>query len=146
VIPPPPPFVARPPDYKRLVPLNDPTPHYTQAARTHQIEGIILMRVLVGVDGLVKRARILRGLPDGLDEEAIRTVYRMRFRPAMTGGHSIKQWITVPVEFKLSQRRTKPPQTHRSKKSSGLIAEIALTSLHQICCAEFSNAHRKARE
>jgi TonB family protein len=82
-------------------PLNNPRPNYTEEARKNGIQGIVVARVLVGADGAVKQARIVRGLPDGLNEEAIRTAYQMRFRPAMKGGKPVAFYHSVQIEFHL---------------------------------------------
>lgn len=59
------------------------------------------MRVLVGADGLVKAARILDGLPDGLNDEAFKVVYQMKFKPAMKDGNPVDYWIPIYMDFNL---------------------------------------------
>ena len=58
-------------------------------------------RVLIGSDGLIKQVKIIRGLPDGLNEEAIRAAMQMRFKPAVKNGQAIPYWTTLDVEFNL---------------------------------------------
>jgi protein TonB len=96
----------RPRNYKKPVALNQPTPRYTSEAMINHLQGTVRMKVLVGADGLVKQVRITRGLPDGLDEQAIQTAYRMRFRPAMAGNRTIAAWTTVQIEFRLPKTNT----------------------------------------
>jgi TonB family protein len=86
---------------QRPVPLNNPRPNYTEEAHKNGIQGIVVVRVLVGADGAVKRAQIVRGLPDGLNEEAIRTAFQIRFRPAMKAGKPVAFWQSVQIEFHL---------------------------------------------
>lgn len=86
---------------QRPMALNNPSPRYTEEARKNKIQGVITTRVLVGADGSVKQVKISRGLPDGLDEEAIQAAYRLRFRPAMKGGQPVAFWQTVQIEFNL---------------------------------------------
>jgi protein TonB len=86
---------------QRPVRLNAPKLGYTEEARKNKIQGTVTARVLVGADGTVKDVRIMRGLPDGLDEEAIRAAYQMRFRPAMKGGQPVASWYVVQMEFNL---------------------------------------------
>lgn len=81
--------------------LNEPRPNYTEEARTNKAQGIVRARILIGSDGLVKQVRILKGLPYGLDEEAIRAAMQMRFRPAMKNGAAVAFWMTLDVEFNL---------------------------------------------
>lgn len=83
------------------VPMNEPRPNYTEEARQHKVTGIVRTRVLIGSDGLIKQVRITRGLPDGLNEEAIRAAMQMRFRPAMKNGQAVAFWTSLDVEFNL---------------------------------------------
>ena len=86
---------------QKPVPLNSPSPRYTEEARKNKIQGVVLARVLVGPDGTVKQAKITRGLPDGLNENAIQAAYQIRFRPAMKGGQPVAFWVAVQIEFNL---------------------------------------------
>ena len=86
---------------KDPIALNRPRPNYTEEARKKKIQGVILARALVGADGSVRQVVIRRGLPGGLDGEAILAVSQMRFRPAMRNGQPVATWITLEVEFNL---------------------------------------------
>jgi len=81
--------------------LNLPRPNYTEEARKNKIQGTVRARVLVSSDGMVKQVTILRGLPDGLNEEAIRAAFQMRFRPATKGGRAVAFWTTLEVDFNI---------------------------------------------
>lgn len=83
------------------IPLNLPRPNYTEEARKNKIQGTVRARVLVSSDGMVKQVTILRGLPDGLNEEAIRAAFQMRFRPATKGGRAVAFWTTLEVDFNI---------------------------------------------
>jgi TonB family protein len=83
------------------VALNNPRPLYTEEARKNKIQGTVRARVLVGADGGVKQVRIARGLPDGLNEEAIRAAYQIRFRPALKNGQPVAYWMPVEIAFTL---------------------------------------------
>jgi len=85
----------------RPVALNLPRPNYTEEARKNKIQGTVRAKVLVGSDGIVKQVTIVRGLPDGLNEEAIRAAHQMRFRPATKSGRAVAFWTTLEVDFNL---------------------------------------------
>jgi TonB family protein len=85
----------------RPIALNHPRPNYTEEARIQRVQGVVKARVLVDSDGIVKSIQILSGLPDGLDEEAVRAAYKMRFRAAVNDGHPIATWVTLEIEFNL---------------------------------------------
>ncbi len=81
--------------------LNRPQPRYTEEARKNKIQGNVRARVLIGADGQVKQVKILSGLPDGLDEQAIQAAYQLRFKPAMKNGQPVAYWQPVEIEFNL---------------------------------------------
>ncbi|MFY9608613.1 MAG: energy transducer TonB [Blastocatellia bacterium] len=83
------------------VALNLPRPNYTEEARKNKIQGTVRARVLVGSDGLVKQVTIVRGLPEGLNEEAIRAAFQIRFRPATRSGRTVPYWTTLEVDFNI---------------------------------------------
>jgi TonB family protein len=86
---------------QRPVALNFPRPNYTEKARNNRVQGIVRVKLLVGADGVVKQVRVTSGLPDGLNEEAIRCAYRVRFKPAMKDGQPVTYWVGMDVEFHL---------------------------------------------
>ncbi|HET9531278.1 MAG TPA: energy transducer TonB [Blastocatellia bacterium] len=82
--------------------LNRPRPNYTEEARKNKIQGVVRVRVLIGPDGSVRQVRLVGGgLPDGLNEEAIRAAYQLRFKAAMKGGRPVAFWQAVDIEFNL---------------------------------------------
>ena len=85
----------------RPIPLNPPRPNYTDRARNDRVQGVVRLRALIGVDGLVKDVRLISHLPDGLDEEATKAVRQMRFKPATKDGQPVAFWITLEIEFNL---------------------------------------------
>lgn len=89
-------------------PLNSPAPRYTDEARNRGIEGNVSMRILVGADGLVKQVKVLRGLPYGLDEQAIKAAYQLKFQPAMKDGQPVAYWLPVVVSFNLGRPPSRP--------------------------------------
>jgi len=81
--------------------LNRPRPNYTEEARKNKVQGVVRARVLVGLDGSVKNVTLISHLPDGLDEEAISAIHKMRFSPAMRSGQAVNYSVTLEVEFNL---------------------------------------------
>jgi protein TonB len=87
---------------ERPILLNQPRPLFTEEARTHKIQGVVRVRILVDPNGRVTEVVVSRGLPDGLNEQAIRAAYQMRFKPAMKNGRPVSFWLSnVEVEFNL---------------------------------------------
>jgi TonB family protein len=81
--------------------LVSPKPLYTEEARKNKIQGVVRAQVLVSPDGGVLQVRLRSHLPDGLDEQAIAAMRKMRFRPAMKAGQPVAFWVNVEVEFNL---------------------------------------------
>jgi len=75
-------------------------PSYPQAAREAGVDGVVLLSVLVGEDGLVKDTRVRKSIP-GLDEAAGTAVRQWVFKPALSNGKPVAVWIAVPVRFTL---------------------------------------------
>lgn len=81
--------------------LTHGAPRYTELARVHKVSGVVELQLEVGVDGSVTDFRVTNALPDGLTEEAIKTVLKLKFLPAMKKGAPIACWIKTSVEFNL---------------------------------------------
>jgi periplasmic protein TonB len=78
-------------------------PDYPREARWKRLEGLVVVRVVIGTDGLVDRSRtrVVRSIPE-LDAAAIAALEQWRFAPAI--GHSgqpVRVVIEVPVRFSL---------------------------------------------
>jgi periplasmic protein TonB len=81
--------------------LGQVTPTYPPEARRRGLEGLVVVRIVVGRDGLVEPAqtRVVRSVP-GLDEAAIAAVARWRFSPAAgPNGQPVRVTIEIPFEF-----------------------------------------------
>jgi TonB family protein len=75
-------------------------PSYPQAAREANVDGTVLVQVLVGKDGRVVDTRVIKSIP-GLDEAAATAARQWVFKPAMAGGKPVAVWVAVPVRFTL---------------------------------------------
>jgi periplasmic protein TonB len=67
-------------------------------AREMYFTGRVVLRVLVGEDGNVRKVEVVSG-PRLLSESAQETLYRWRFRPARFQGRPVSVWLEVPVNF-----------------------------------------------
>ena len=86
---------------EKPVRLRAPTPQYTEAARANKTQGTVIMRVLVGADGDVKQVKVVRGLPDGLTEQAIAAARQAKFKPAMKDGKPVPYWVVIEMNFNI---------------------------------------------
>jgi protein TonB len=76
-------------------------PLYTEAARIARIRGIVIIEAVIDREGNVTDARILRALPMGLDQAALRAIRQWRFRPGTLNGRPVPVIYNVTVNFEL---------------------------------------------
>lgn len=76
------------------------TPDYPGLARAAGIEGTVLVRVLVGEDGFVKKSILLQSVL-ALDEAALDASATAVFRPARQQERPVAVWVVIPIEFRL---------------------------------------------
>jgi TonB family protein len=113
--PPPPPPPPPPPGAKEL---SDPAavrvggsirpparithvnPVYPPEARDARVQGVVILDILIGEDGSVEKAKILRSIPM-LDQAAIDAVTQWVFTRTTVNGEAKKVIMTVTVNFTL---------------------------------------------
>lgn len=76
-------------------------PEYSDEARRARVQGLVVLSIEVGVDGMAKNIEVRQSLGMGLDERAIETVRHWRFRPATRNGKPIPVRALVQVTFRL---------------------------------------------
>lgn len=79
-----------------------PSPEYTPQARKAQVQGLVKMLATVTDRGRATDIHVLSGLGYGLDEEAVKTLKRWRFKPAVwPDGKKHGARVVVEVGFRL---------------------------------------------
>jgi protein TonB len=86
----------------RLVIKAKPQPSYTKEARRNGIQGFVTLKVLFSGRSKIGRIKVLKGLPAGLTENAIRAACKIEFKPAIKGGQPVGQWLRVEYVFRLA--------------------------------------------
>ena len=85
-------------------PTYQPRPAYPEFARRLGHEGRVVIRVQVLSSGTVAAAIIHQSSGSAaLDEAALATIKRWRFRPAQRAGQAVNATLNVPITFKLQQ-------------------------------------------
>ena len=106
--PPPPPsessqaFYAfdEPPVLVKYVP-----PQYPSLAQSAGIEGTVLIRVVIGVDGKVKQASVIQSdVTPAMEKSALAAAKKFIFRPARQRTVPVRASMAVPIRFKLHGR------------------------------------------
>jgi len=83
-------------------PLATPDPEYTEPAREAKLQGMCVLKLIVGADGKPRDIHVIRPLGMGLDEKAIAAVSQWTFAPATKDGTPVPVQISVQVIFKLN--------------------------------------------
>jgi protein TonB len=77
---------------------------YPELATRYGVEGKMVVELLLDENGKVSKAKILRSLGYGCDEEALRVLLAMPdWEPARAGGRAVKIKISVPISLRLSK-------------------------------------------
>src|SRR5581483_10071075 len=84
--------------------LARPHPSYTDAARKHKVQGIVVLGVKVNEHGGTSSGFVVSGLGYGLDKEALNVINRMTMSPALINGKPTAVTILVTVTFTLSSQ------------------------------------------
>jgi len=79
-------------------PVTHPDPVYPDMAREAQIQGKVVLHVLVGKDGRVKNVKVIRSVTY-LDDAAVKAVRNWVFKPALSNNKPVAVWVEVPVDF-----------------------------------------------
>ncbi|MBO6948506.1 MAG: energy transducer TonB [Rhodospirillales bacterium] len=80
----------------------NPQPVYPRRAVRQSIEGTVHLSVVVAASGRPARIDVAQTSGhDILDRVAVETVYRWRFRPAMSGGLPVEGRVNLPIVFRL---------------------------------------------
>jgi TonB family protein len=76
-------------------------PLYSDEARRRGVEGVVTVSFHVDESGRVSRARVLKGLGSGLDENALVALRQWHFRPGRRNGSPAAMDAVVEIEFNL---------------------------------------------
>jgi TonB family protein len=76
---------------------------YPEAAKTKGIQGKVIVRYAVEVDGRIDKVSILKGVDPELDQEAFRVVSSLPAfeKPGVKDGKNVAVWYMIPINFTL---------------------------------------------
>ena len=85
-----------------LLEFNGQNVEYPQFSKENGIQGRVFVSFIIEPDGSVSNVKILRGVSEEIDEEAIRVVKSMpNWEPGMSRGKKVRVAYTLPINFKL---------------------------------------------
>lgn len=89
--------------------IKDVRPAYPPAAMAEGRQGIAIVEAVIGADGTVTDAKVIRSIGNDLDVAAIDAVRQWVFRPTMLNGQAVPVIMTVTVKFTLDGDGQIPP-------------------------------------
>ncbi len=86
---------------RKVVLISKPNARYTDAGRTHETEGSVILRVVFRSDRQIGEITVLQGLADDLTEAALAAARTITFEPAEKDGHPVSQYLTLEYRFSI---------------------------------------------
>lgn len=78
---------------------------YPHEAIRDGIQGRVMVEFVIGKDGNVTNVRVVRGVSEELDAEAVKVVSASpKWKPGRVNGNKVKASMTIPVEFRLEKK------------------------------------------
>jgi TonB family protein len=78
-----------------------PFPKYSEVARKNKIEGTVVVEAMIDTSGRATKVWEVRGLPDGLTQQAIEVVRQWHFKAAQNAdGRAVTVMVPVDVTFR----------------------------------------------
>jgi TonB family protein len=86
--------------------VKEQRPNYTSQALGAKVQGAVWVEAVVGVDGKVSKARVIRSLDrrTGLDAQAVAAAKRWRFKPGTKDGQPVAMAVIIELTFKIKPR------------------------------------------
>jgi protein TonB len=88
--------ISRPQILKRVQPL------YTDSARRIRLQGTVVLQATIDEHGNVIDVQVVKRLPMGLDDEAVKAVRQWKFTPGTLQGRPVKVYFNLTVNFEVS--------------------------------------------
>lgn len=88
-------------DVKAPIVQNRINPKYTDTARTARVAGVVIVEAIIDKNGNVDQVKVIKGLPMGLSEEAVRAVRQWKFKPGTMNGQPVDVIFNLTVNFQL---------------------------------------------
>ena len=75
---------------------------YPKIAKDNNITGKVYVSFIVDKSGSATNVKIVRGVDDNLDAEAIRVIKSLpKYKPGKQRGKAVRVMFTIPINFKL---------------------------------------------
>ena len=82
---------------------------YPASAVNDGVQGTVMVQFVIGKDGSVTDAKVVKGVSEELDAEALKVITASpKWKPGKVAGKKVRAALTLPVEFRLEKRGGKP--------------------------------------
>jgi len=79
---------------------------YPKQAVEKEIQGVVMVVFVVEADGSVTNAKLLQGIGDGCDEEAVRVTMEMpKWSPGKRSGRPVRVMVKMPIVFGIPKKQ-----------------------------------------
>ena len=79
---------------------------YPADAKQAKIEGRVIVEFIIDKDGSIIEPKIVKGVSDSLNDEALRLVRSMpRWTPGRQNGKAVQTRYTLPINFRLPKAK-----------------------------------------
>ena len=82
--------------------ISGPEIDYTPQAIEHEVQGTMVVKCLITIDGTVHNCRVLQGLPF-MDRAAVDALQKQRYQPYLVGGQPVEVDLTFRIRLVLPQ-------------------------------------------
>ncbi|HEX7252080.1 MAG TPA: energy transducer TonB, partial [Thermoanaerobaculia bacterium] len=89
-------------DIRAPVLIKKVEPVYPSFLNRARISGTVMIEAIIGRDGSVREARVIRSAHPLLDEEALKAVRLWIYKPATLSGKPVSVYLTVTITFSLN--------------------------------------------
>jgi hypothetical protein len=90
--------LTTPPRLKKTV-----KPEYTKEMLENRVEGVVRAKIMVDIDGRVKRVIVLDDLGFGTKEKVAEAIFKWLFEPGRIGENPASCWIMVKIRFEMQR-------------------------------------------
>lgn len=80
---------------------------YPKEAEKAKVEGEVILKILVQIDGSTTVVEVVEALEHGCTEAAIEAAQQWKWKPAQKDGHPVEADGVISMEFSLSKKKRK---------------------------------------
>jgi TonB family protein len=86
-------------------PIEIAKPKYPESARRKKLAGEVVIKAIVGLEGQVEYAEIIKSSGYGiLDTAALKAAKKSKFKPVIERGKKVRTWTTIPFRFAVPEK------------------------------------------